>query len=145
MNIQVDPTSSNLASAMLNSKIRLWDTAFKFFIPVLRITSPDHLEYIYTTYAAMIKVLHHKALFRLLITGVKKGRLHCWTSRLLRSSRVSWFQGPKRRVYHRSTGAKGRPWISWRKRRYSKNHCKKLRGTLMKVHRPHEWSNEKVC
>ena len=38
--------SSNLASAMLNLKIRprLWDTALKFFIPVLRITSPDHLK-----------------------------------------------------------------------------------------------------
>ena len=93
----------------------------------------------------MITVLHHKALFRLLITGVKKGRLHCWTSRRLRSSGVPWFQGPKRRVYHRSTGAKGSPWISWRKRRYSKNHCKKFRSTLMKVHRPHEWSNEKDC
>ena len=23
----------------------MWDTALKFFIPVLRITSPDHLEY----------------------------------------------------------------------------------------------------
>ena len=46
MNIQVDPTSSNLASAMLNSKIRpraVVGTALKFFIPVLRITSPDHL------------------------------------------------------------------------------------------------------
>lgn len=98
-----------------------------------------------TTYGAMIKVLHHKALFRLLITGVKKGRLHCWTSRPLRSSGVPWFQGPERRVYHRSTGAKGSPWISRRKRRYSKNHRKKFRSILMKVHRLHEWSNEKDC
>ena len=49
MNIQVHPTSSNLTSAMLNSKkgrARLWHTALKFFIPVLRITSPDHLDVI---------------------------------------------------------------------------------------------------
>ena len=46
MNIQVDPTRSNLASAMLNSKIRpraVVGCGVEIFSTVLRITSPDHL------------------------------------------------------------------------------------------------------
>ena len=54
MNIQVDPTRSNLASAMLNSKIRPrvvvgYGVKIFHFIPVLRITSPDHLEGIHSS------------------------------------------------------------------------------------------------
>ena len=48
--VEVEPTRSALATAMLNSKNntsgceRLWDTALKFFCPGLFITSPDQLE-----------------------------------------------------------------------------------------------------
>ena len=45
--VEVEPTRSALATAILNSKTtpqeRLWDTALKFLCSGLFITSPDHL------------------------------------------------------------------------------------------------------
>jgi len=35
----------------------LWDTALKFFLPVLQITSPDHLEYIITAKIINVEIV----------------------------------------------------------------------------------------
>ena len=73
MNIQEDPTRSNLASAMLNSKIRpraIVGTALKFFIPVLRITSPGRtrsrffVPHLHKLFAVSVRTLNIRKTMR---------------------------------------------------------------------------------
>ena len=66
--VEVEPTRSALATAMLNSNTsgreRLWDTALKFLWPGLFITSADHLVGIHDVHVFNTELaMHYRAIF----------------------------------------------------------------------------------
>ena len=45
----------------MQGRARLWDTGLKYFSPVLRIMSPDHLDVAELTFPLFYSAIHRKA------------------------------------------------------------------------------------